>query len=117
MQQLSAVELAGWLAASDPSQEAPAGGLRQRPTLLDVREPWEYELCHVDGSLLVPLRGLPARLDELDAEAAIVVICHHGVRSRQAGSFLEGQGFTSIFNLSGGIDAWAKEVDPAMCKY
>ena len=117
MQQLSTRQLAAWLTASDPMPDDRAGEARRKPLLLDVREPWEYELCHLTGSLLMPMQAVPARLTELDADADVVVICHHGVRSRQVGNFLEHQGFSSIYNLVGGVDAWANDVDPAMCKY
>lgn len=109
MQHLSAGELADWLAASGPSRPA--------PMLLDVREPWEYELCHLAGSFLVPMQTVPSRIDELDAEASLVVICHHGVRSLRVATFLESQDFKAIYNLTGGINAWAQTVEPAMCKY
>ncbi|HRF72612.1 MAG TPA: rhodanese-like domain-containing protein [Accumulibacter sp.] len=117
MQQLSAVELEAWLAASARAPDHPETAARPRPILLDVREPWEYALCHLADSFLLPMQTVPARLAELDADADIVVICHHGVRSRQLGSFLENQGFRSVYNLAGGVDAWAREVDPTMRKY
>jgi rhodanese-related sulfurtransferase len=115
MQQLSATQLAAWLAASRSSPGDHDG--KSPPLLLDVREPWEFELCHLDGSLLLPMQTLPARINELEPDADIVVICHHGVRSRQVGSFLEKHGFNSIYNLTGGVDAWANDVEPAMHKY
>jgi rhodanese-related sulfurtransferase len=117
MQQLSALELADWLAAAEPSQDYTPDEARPRPTLLDVREPWEYELCRLAGSLLMPMHTVPARVGELDRAAEIVVICHHGVRSQQVAMFLERHGFDAIYNLSGGVDAWADEVEPTMCKY
>lgn len=107
MQQLSAPQLAGWLA--DPEREP--------PLLLDVREPWEYELCHVAGSKSLPMRSVPASVGELEPEKDVVVICHHGVRSMQVGIFLESAGFSAVHNLVGGVDAWAQEVDPAMRRY
>lgn len=118
MRHLSALELAAWLESSESSGNAsPNGSPRRPPLLLDVREPWEYELCHLPGSRLVPMRSVPDRIGELDEEADIVVICHHGARSLQVAQFLERQGFDAIYNLSGGIDAWADDVDPAMGKY
>ncbi|MBE2259534.1 MAG: sulfurtransferase [Candidatus Accumulibacter sp.] len=116
MQQITAVRLAAWLtdSAGTAADEAEAP---RRPLLLDVREPWEYELCRLPDSLLLPMQTLAARVDELDRQADIVVICHHGVRSRQVASFLDRQGFNSIYNLAGGVDAWAREVDPAMRRY
>jgi len=113
MQQISTRQLADWLAESD----TPGAAGRPKPTLLDVREPWEYELCHVAGALLMPMHTVPARLNELDAAAEVVVICHHGGRSMQVAMFLERSGFGSIYNLAGGVNAWAHDVDPAMRKY
>jgi rhodanese-related sulfurtransferase len=87
------------------------------PFLLDVREPWEFNLCKLDGAVLLPMRDLPARAAELNKGAEIVVICHHGVRSYHAARYLETLGFTDIINLSGGVAAWADEVDPSMARY
>jgi len=87
------------------------------PTLLDVREPWEWNLCRIPGAILIPMRDLPVRLQELNKEAETVVICHHGVRSYQAARYLESLGFGNVINLSGGVAAWAEEVDPAMPRY
>lgn len=107
MQQLRAPQLAQWLA--DDSRPA--------PLLLDVREPWEFELCHLDGAQHIPMQLVPQRLGELDTDQEIVVICHHGMRSAQVGMFLEGRGYTAIHNLAGGVEAWATEVDPGMRRY
>ena len=87
------------------------------PLLLDVREPWEYERCYIEGSVLVPMGDLNAKLAELDPQRETVVICHHGIRSRHVGMQLEHIGFTNIINLSGGVNAWAREVDPQMAIY
>lgn len=88
------------------------------PLLLDVREPWEFEICHLQGSQLMPLGQLFALgADRLDPQREIVVICHHGIRSRQACRFLESRGFGSLINLSGGVEAWARELDPQMATY
>ncbi len=102
-----AAELSAWL--------GDAG--RARPQLLDVREPWEFQTCHIAGSLSVPMSQVAARQDELDDEAPIVVICHHGGRSMQVAMFLEKNGFSRVHNLAGGVDAWAKSVDPKMPVY
>lgn len=107
MQQLSADQLAEWLA----DEERPA------PLLLDVREPWEYELCHLPGSTHIPMHAVPARSNELMPDAEVVVICHHGVRSMQVALFLERSGFGSVYNLMGGVEAWAQAIDPAMRRY
>jgi adenylyltransferase/sulfurtransferase len=87
--------------------------------LLDVREPQEFELCRIPGSVLVPLGELPARLGELDSTKELVVHCRTGKRSQQAIELLMQAGFngTRLANLEGGIDAWARDVDPAMPRY
>ena len=88
----------------------------EKPFLLDVREPFEFEIVNLKGQL-IPLGDLPARLDELEKERDIVVYCHHGNRSRFATELLQGQGFRSVKNLTGGIDAWATTIDPKMTRY
>jgi rhodanese-related sulfurtransferase len=87
------------------------------PLLLDVREPWEFEICHLEGSRLVPMRQIPAALPTLDRQRETVVVCHHGIRSRQVAIYLEQIGFTRVINLGGGVDAWAREVDQGMAIY
>ncbi|MGD8498948.1 MAG: rhodanese-like domain-containing protein [Chromatiales bacterium] len=87
------------------------------PLLIDVREPWEHRVAPFEGARLVPMRQVPALLDELDRETELVMICHHGIRSRQAGRFLEQHGFGRVINLAGGIDAWAREIDPNVPLY
>lgn len=87
------------------------------PLLLDVREPWEFGQASIDGSLLIPMRSVPGRLGELDPDRETVVICHHGIRSRMVGHFLERQGFSNVINLSGGIAAWARDIDRQMPTY
>ncbi len=87
------------------------------PMLLDVREPWEWGACRVPGAVLIPMGELPARAQELNKQAETVVICHHGVRSFHAARYLETLGFDNVVNLSGGVAAWADEVDPAMPRY
>jgi len=92
-----------------------AGG--NAPLLLDVREPWEFDIAHLDGAVLVPLGELPARLAELPARAGVVTICHHGVRSATAAALLRRAGFARVRSLAGGVDAWAAAIDPAMRRY
>lgn len=87
------------------------------PLLLDVREPWEFQICHIDGSLPMPMASVPARLAELDRDSEIVVVCHHGGRSAQVCMFLEHQGFSRVINLAGGVAGWAAQVDPRMPQY
>lgn len=107
MRQVLPAELAAWLA----DQARPA------PQLLDVREPVEFAHCRIDGSVSMPLASVPLRHHELDAARPVVVICHHGGRSMQAALFLQNQGFAEVANLSGGVAAWARDVDPAMPTY
>ncbi len=85
--------------------------------LLDVREPWEFEYCHIPGSILIPMAELPSHLDELDREKEIIMICHHGIRSRQMGYYMEQAGFKNIVNLEGGVEDWARDVDNSMRRY
>jgi adenylyltransferase/sulfurtransferase len=87
------------------------------PFLLDVREPWEYRIAAIEGSTLVPLGQLPARLAELPPRAEVVAICHHGVRSLAAAELLRGAGFAGARSLAGGIEAWAVEIDRGMARY
>lgn len=104
------------------SSEVSAHELAQRisgadaPLVLDVREPWEWEIVRIEGSRLLPLGQLPDRLRELDAAAEIVTVCHKGQRSLMAQQLLQGAGFQAR-SLAGGIDAWAAEVDRGMARY
>lgn len=85
--------------------------------LVDVREQVEWDTARIDGARLLPLRGLPARLDELPQDQVIVVHCHHGGRSAQAVQFLRARGYAGATNLAGGIDAWSSTIDPAVPRY
>ena len=89
----------------------------ERMTVLDVREPWEVELCSIEGSLAMPLDTIPEHLEELPREELLVVVCHHGVRSGRAAAWLQAHGFDNAVNLTGGIDAWAREVETQMRTY
>jgi rhodanese-related sulfurtransferase len=89
----------------------------RRPVLLDVREPWEYRICHIEDSQLVPMNQIMRVLNEYKPDDELVLICHHGVRSQRVGAFLAQAGFRNIVNLDGGINAWAREVDPGMPTY
>ena len=104
---LAAADLSAWLA--DPT--------RPRPVLLDVREPWEFETCHLDDARLVPMRDIPMRVGELDLDVPIVCICHHGARSMQVALFLASRGAHEVHNLTGGVAAWSAQVDPAFPTY
>ena len=87
------------------------------PLVLDVREEWEWQRAHVDAARLLPMASVPDHLDELDRGRDLVVMCHHGGRSRQIVLFLEQQGYDRAINLRGGIDAWSREVDPSVPLY
>jgi rhodanese-related sulfurtransferase len=107
VEQLSCTQLKAWL---DDAATA-------KPFLLDVREPWEFSHCHIEGATPIPMASIPARIEELDPEAPTVVICHHGMRSMQVAMYLQQQGFSRLYNLGGGVAAWAAQVDPAMPTY
>ena len=106
MRQMSVTELKAYL---DNAED--------KPLLLDVRESWEYRVCRLEDTKLVPMRFIPEALPELDPAQETVVICHHGIRSRQVALYLEHQGFSNVINLQGGVAAWAREVDPTMPTY
>ncbi|OGI52431.1 MAG: sulfurtransferase [Candidatus Muproteobacteria bacterium RIFCSPHIGHO2_02_FULL_60_13] len=85
--------------------------------VLDVREPWERNICALPEAVTIPMREVPARAAELPKDANIVVVCHHGIRSQQVALYLERVGFDKLNNVVGGIDAWAREIDPKMQTY
>jgi sulfur-carrier protein adenylyltransferase/sulfurtransferase len=85
--------------------------------LIDVREPFEYEIARIEGAKLIPLGEIAERLDELESEQPIVVHCHSGKRSAQAVRLLQQRGFAKVYNLEGGIDAWSDQIDPNVPKY
>ncbi|TMH87596.1 MAG: sulfurtransferase [Betaproteobacteria bacterium] len=107
MRQITPAELSAWLADK----------ARAKPVLLDVREPWEFQAARIEGSTHVPMQQLPGRLAELAPDHDVVVICHHGGRSMQVGLYLEKSGYAKVHNLAGGLDSWAKSVDPSMPVY
>ena len=107
MKQIRPAELAAWL--GDES--------REKPVLLDVREPWETQICAIPGSKGIPMAQVPARAAEIDPAQEVVVICHHGGRSMQVALFLEKNGYAKVHNLAGGVDSWARTVDPSMPVY
>ena len=106
MEEFSATQLHQFLQETDDD-----------PLLLDVREEWEFNRCNIDGSVLIPMGQITSALNELDPVRTTVVICHHGIRSRHVGRYLEQQGFKHIINLNGGVDAWARDVDLDMAIY
>lgn len=89
----------------------------QRIVVLDVREPWEIEICSLAGAVSIPLQSLPSRVGEVPADQPVVVLCHHGMRSLQAVAWLRRAGFENAVNLAGGIDAWARQIEPSMGVY
>lgn len=93
----------------------------QNPLLLDVREPWELQTASVAAQgfelVAIPMGQLPARLAELDPARPIACLCHHGVRSLRVAAFLVQNGFGDVANITGGIDAWSQECDPAVPRY
>jgi rhodanese-related sulfurtransferase len=98
-------------------EDAAANG-EDVPVLLDVREPWEYQTARFEDSLLMPMGDVPSRAHaELDPDAHIVVMCHHGQRSLSVAMWLRGQGFERAQSLAGGIDTWSRTVDASVPRY
>jgi rhodanese-related sulfurtransferase len=86
--------------------------------LIDVREPWEFETAHIDGSILMPMGEVAARAhQELEPDERLMVLCHHGIRSMNVTAWLREQGFEQTQSVRGGIDAWSAEVDAAVKRY
>jgi len=106
VRELSALELKAYIETCE-----------NKPLLLDVRQPWEFDVCKIGDSLLIPMSQIPAAVETLDFNRETVVICHHGIRSRSVGRYLEQAGFNNIINLSGGVAQWAKTVDQQMPTY
>jgi len=104
MRRMSAPQLAAHLETADP-------------LLLDVREPWEFDICHIAGSVNVPMGQIMSAIDRIDDADETVVICHHGIRSQQVIHFLQQQSVENLVNLDGGVDAWARQVDLDMPVY
>ncbi|HTY93348.1 MAG TPA: rhodanese-like domain-containing protein [Steroidobacteraceae bacterium] len=111
------------MTASAPVAEVAPAALKvllesaRPPLVLDVRENWEREAARLPGTLDIPLMQLPGRVAELPRDRPIVVMCHGGVRSMQAARFLVHNGFTEVANLTGGIHAWACDIDPGVGTY
>jgi rhodanese-related sulfurtransferase len=85
--------------------------------LLDVREPWEFETARIEGAKNIPMGDVPGRVQELDPDEHIVVVCHHGVRSLTVTNWLRQQGFEKVQSMRGGVDGWARTVDPKVPLY
>lgn len=85
--------------------------------LVDVREPHEYAICQIEGSVLIPMRTIPANLQKLDIDEDVICYCHHGMRSLDVANWLRGQGVGSAKSMTGGIDRWSVEIDPKVPRY
>ena len=105
MNEISPIELNDRLAGDVP------------PVVLDVREDWELALASLDGVVHIPMGQIPDRLSELQKDDEIAVLCHHGGRSGQVVAFLKQSGFTRVINVTGGIDAWSRDVDTGIPEY
>ena len=90
---------------------------QEPPMLLEVRQDWETRLCRLPNAVHIPIEEIELRVDELNRDDDIVVYCHQGVRSAAVAEYLRSLGFTSVRNLSGGLDSWARTVDPGMRRY
>ena len=90
---------------------------KAQPLLVDVREPWEFDICNIDGSVNIPMGQVPQQLAAIDAADEAVIICHHGIRSQQVIHYLESQSVENLINLDGGVDGWAREIDTDMALY
>ena len=103
----------------EPSALADFRAATPDAVLLDVREPFEYDLVHLDGAVLVPMTRLPAGIEKAipDRTRPIIIYCHHGIRSVHAAAFLEHLGYEAVHNLTGGIDRLSIEVDPDVPRY
>jgi adenylyltransferase/sulfurtransferase len=89
----------------------------ERPVLIDVREPYEYEIAQIPHAKLIPMDEIPAHLSELPRDEEIILHCRSGMRSQKVLEYLQSQGYTNLKNLKGGILAWAEEVDPSVPQY
>jgi rhodanese-related sulfurtransferase len=84
---------------------------------VDVREPWEYDATHIEGSVLIPLREIPSNLARLENAEQLVLFCHHGMRSLDAAAWLRSRGVEGAKSMSGGIERWSVEIDPSVPRY
>lgn len=90
---------------------------RNTPSLIDVREPWEFDICHIAHSQLIPMGQVPSKLELFHESPEYVIICHHGIRSLQVINFLAHHDILNTINLDGGVEAWARKVDIDMPVY
>jgi rhodanese-related sulfurtransferase len=91
--------------------------VRAKPLIVDVREPWENAICSLPNSQLVPMQHIASLWNELPRDRDIVLFCHHGMRSLHVAGYLESMGMSRLYNLSGGIAAWAEQIDLTMARY
>ena len=84
---------------------------------VDVREQWEYDTAHIQGSVLIPLREIPGNLQRIENAQEVIIFCHHGMRSLDAAAWLRSQGVEGARSMAGGIDRWSVEIDPAVPRY
>ena len=110
MRAMPAMQLADYLQSKNENEH---------PVLIDVREPWEFDICHIDNSINIPMGQIPQSLEQFEIDGKeFVLICHHGVRSMRVIQYLQAQqSMENLINLDGGVDAWAREVDPTMPVY
>lgn len=85
--------------------------------LVDVREPWEFETCRIEGAILISMRDIPSNLTQFEQADDVVLYCHHGMRSLDAAAWLRSQGVEGARTMAGGIERWAVEVDPRVPRY
>lgn len=92
-------------------------GRDERVLFVDVREQWEYDTAHIEGSVLIPLGAIPANLARLESADELVLFCHHGMRSLDAAAWLRSQGVEAARSMTGGIERWSAEIDPSVPRY
>ena len=85
--------------------------------LVDVREPWEFDVCRIEGAKLIPMGQIPANLQALDVDDDVICYCHHGMRSLDVAVWLRNQGVATAKSLTGGIERWSLEIDPRVPRY
>ena len=105
------------IAPQDVQRRVAAG---DRLVFIDVREPFEFQQARIEGAELIPMRGVPAQLQRLEAladDTTLIVYCHHGVRSLQVVNWLREQGVAACQSMTGGIDRWSREVDSSVPRY
>lgn len=113
-EEICAIPSEGVISATNLHKRLAAGDSLQ---LIDVRETFEWNICHIEGAALIPMNAIPERLNEIASDREVVVYCHHGMRSQRVIDYLSKQGDFNLLNLEGGIHAWAMEVDGKMATY